>query len=183
MTRAPAPDPQTAPAPHPVIAADPALVADPALALRLGHDPFGRLVLTDPDGQTHVGLTPVRGFPFSAPTEWISLCDADGHEVVSVADIRQLPPEPRALLEAELARREFIPVIRRIHRVSPGAEPTDWHVETDRGETRFQLTSEDHIRRLDSNRALITDSHGVRYQIPNLTTLDPQTRRILRRYL
>lgn len=156
---------------------------DPAPALRLGHDSFGRLVLTDADGQSHAGLVPIRAFPFSAPTEWISLCDADGHEIVSVPDIRQLPAETRALLEAELARREFIPVIRRIHHVSPGAEPTDWHVETDRGDTRFQLTSEDHIRRLDARRAIVVDSHGVRYQIPDLTTLDPQSRRILRRYL
>jgi hypothetical protein len=156
---------------------------DRTLRLQLAYDAFGRLVLTDPDGQTHVGLVPIRSFPFSAPGEWIAFCDADGHEILSVADIRQLPAETRALLEADLARREFIPAIRRIHHVSSGAEPTDWHVETDRGQTRFQLTSEDHIRRLGTKTAIVVDSHGVRYQIPDLTALDPQSRRILRRYL
>jgi hypothetical protein len=154
-----------------------------ALSLRLAYDAFGRLNLTDPDGQTHIGVVPIRSFPFSAPTEWISFCDEEGHEIFSLADLRQVTAETRALLEADLARREFIPVIRRIHSVSSGAEPTEWHVETDRGPTRFQLTSEDHIRRMGPKLVIVVDSHGVRYQIPDLGALDHASRRILRRYL
>jgi hypothetical protein len=153
------------------------------LSLRLAYDSLGRLVLTDPDGQTHIGVAPIRSFPFSAPSEWISFCDDEGHEIFSLADMQQLTAETRTLLEADLARREFIPVIRRIHSVSSGAEPTDWHVATDRGETRFQLTGEDHIRRMGAKLVIVVDCHGVRYQIPDLGALDHASRRILRRYL
>ena len=118
-----------------------------AESIRLATDPFGHLVLTLPSGQSHAGVVPVRGFPFTAPDEWISFCDERGREVYCLPNLNRLNPETRAALEVDLARREFIPVIRRIHSVSAGADPTEWHVTTDRGDTRFTLTSEDQIRR------------------------------------
>jgi hypothetical protein len=152
-------------------------------AIRLSYDPFGRLVLTLPNRESHVGVWPVRAFPFSAPAQWISFCDEQGHEVYSLPELSELPEETRLLLEADLARREFVPVIQRIDSVSPGAEPTEWNVVTDRGETCFTLNNEDHIRRMGLNAALITDSNGVRYLIDDLEALDAASRRILRRYL
>jgi hypothetical protein len=151
--------------------------------LELAYDSFGRLLLTLPDGTSHTGVIPVRCFPFTDPTQWISFCDADGHEVFCLTGMSELPTETRKLLEADLARREFVPVIQTIRSVSPGAEPTEWDVVTDRGDTRFTLTSEDQIRRLGLQSAIVTDAHGVRYQIPSLEALDVSSRRILRRYL
>lgn len=154
-----------------------------AESIRLSRDAFGHLVLALPSGQVHAGVVPVRSFPFTAPREWISFCDDHGREVYCLPHLNLLAAETRAALEADLARREFIPVIRRIHSVSPGADPTDWHVSTDRGETRFTLNSEDQIRRMGPNAALITDSHGIRYLLADLTALDVGSRRLLRRYL
>lgn len=129
------------------------------------------------------GVVPVRAFPFSAPSECISFCDDHGHEVFFLAELSSLEAPVRELLEADLTKREFIPVIRTIYSVSAGAEPTDWHVLTDRGETRFVLSNEDNIRRLGTHGALITDSHGVRFRIRDTHELDIPSRRILRRYL
>jgi len=151
--------------------------------LALEYDAFGRLVLTTPTGERHTGVVPVRGFPFSAPAACISFCDERGGEVFFLPDLAQLQKPVRELLEADLARREFIPRIRTIYSVSSGAEPTDWHVLTDRGETRFVLNNEDSIRRMGPFGALIIDSHGVRLRIEDTRTLDPASRRILRRYL
>jgi Domain of unknown function (DUF1854) len=155
----------------------------PEASIQLAYDAFGRLQLTLPEGCSHVGVVPVRCFPFTDPTRWISFCDTTGHEVHCLADMARLPAETRTLLESDLARREFVPVIRQIHSVSPGAEPTEWDVVTDRGKTNFKLTSEDHIRRLGAQAAIVTDAHGVRYLIPSLESLDVVSRRILRRYL
>jgi hypothetical protein len=159
--------------------------ADSVACVRLGlaYDAFGRLVLTTPAGEQFTGVTPTRGFPFSAPGECISFCDDNGRELFFLPDLALLAPPVRELLEVDLARREFIPVIRAIYSVSAGAEPTDWHVETDRGPTRFVLTSEDSIRRMGPFGALITDSFGVRFRIDDSRNLDPASRRILRRYL
>lgn len=157
--------------------------ATSAIGVALEYDAFGRLVLSTPTGERHTGVVPVRGFPFSAPTECISFCDDYGREVLFLTDLAQLRPPIRELLEADLARREFIPLIQTIYSVSTGAEPTDWHVLTNRGETRFVLNNEDSIRRMGPHGALITDSHGIRLRIEDTRALDPASRRILQRYL
>jgi hypothetical protein len=154
-----------------------------AYGFRLAVDAWGRLMLTDAAGRQHVGVEPVRSFPVSDPAHGISLCDAEGHELFWIDDLADLPEATRRLLEEELARREFMPIIRRILAISALVEPSEWDVETDRGRTRFILNSEDNIRRLDEHRAMVLDTQGIRYLIPDLRTLDAGSRRILERYL
>ncbi len=151
--------------------------------LALEHDAFGRLAMTPPGGERTIGVTPVRCFPFTSPNEWISLCDERGRELYLLATLDSLSDSQRKLLEQDLASRELIPQIRKIHSVSPGSEPTQWKVATDRGETSFTLPNEDAIRRLGEHGALINDDHGVRYRILDTRTLDAASRRILNQYL
>ena len=63
------------------------------------------------------------------------------------------------------------------------AEPCEWFVETDRGPTSFVLNSDEHVRKLGQDRALILDSHGLRYLVPDAKQLDAHSRRLLSRYL
>jgi Domain of unknown function (DUF1854) len=149
----------------------------------LAQDPWGRLVLTDAEGRQHVSVEPVRAFPLSAPQGGVALCDSEGRELLWIDNLETLAPEVRVWLEAELGRREFIPVLCRVVSISTNVEPSEWQVETDRGLTRFMLRSEDDVHRLDDHRALITDSHGVRYLIPDIDGLDASSRRLLERFL
>ena len=151
--------------------------------IRLHHDAFGRLVVTLASGEIHTGVVPVRAFPFSAPDQWISLCDESGHEVFCLNDAAELDPKTRDQLAAELARREFIPRILRILNVVEGGVASQWFVESDRGDTNFELPSADNIRRMGSGGALLIDSRGIRYRITSVPQLDAHSRRILRRYL
>jgi hypothetical protein len=100
-----------------------------------------------------------------------------------VTDSAELDPKTRDQLAAELARREFIPLILGILRVVQGGVSTQWFVKSDRGDTSFELTSEDNIRRMGSEGALLVDSHGIRYRIASLPQLDARSRRILRQFL
>jgi len=149
----------------------------------LEHDAFGRLVLTMPDGAQHVGVHPVRGFPISDPRRGVAVCTVEGRELAWIDEMDQLSPAARGVLEAELAQREFLPIIKRIFRVSLQTNPCEWEVETDRGRTKFLLKSGDDVRRLENQRALVTDAHGIRYLIPDPESLDRHSRRILERYL
>jgi hypothetical protein len=150
---------------------------------RLSHDPWGRLVLIDADGIEHVGVTPVRSFPVSAPDEGLAIVSAAGAELIWVPRLADLSPDERQAIEIELAEREFTPVLRRIVRITSTIEPAEWEVETDRGVTKFVLKSDDDIRRLDGDRAMILDASGIRYIIPDTRKLDPYSRRVLERYL
>ena len=149
----------------------------------LSRDAWGRLVLTEPGGRQHVSLTPVRAFPISAPEQGLALCDDEGREVWWVEALGELPLQLRQLLEEELGRRQFMPIIQRVLRISAPAEPSQWEVVTDRGRTSFLLNSEDDVHCLEGHRALITDAHGARYLIPDTRVLDSPSRQLLERLL
>jgi len=153
------------------------------LDFKLQRNALGRLVYTAADGTTHDDVAPVHAFPISAPAEDISLVTADGHELVWIERLSDLPTETRTLLQADLASREFIPEISRLRQVTSFATPTTWSVDTDRGATTFVLKGEDDIRRLSASTLLIADSHGIHFLIRDLHKLDATSRRLLDRFL
>ena len=150
---------------------------------KLSADPWGRLVLTTPEGRVHVGVDPVRAFPISEPERFISFCDEEGQERFNLAAIDQLAEADARLLRAELANREFVPVIEKIEGVSCEGTPSDWDVVTDRGASRFTLETDDDVRRIGPHRVLITDTRKLRYQVRDVRALDSRSRRLLERYL
>lgn len=149
----------------------------------LARDSFGRLVLTDAQGERHVGITPVRAFPLSAPDHGVSLVGAEGRELVWIDEVALLPAPARALLQEELAVRDFAPTLRQLHKVSSFGVPSTWTVSTDRGDTTFVLKAEEDIRRLEGGALLIASAHGVQFRIPDVKDLDRASRKLLERFL
>jgi len=143
----------------------------------------GRLVLTDSDGHAHEGVTPVRAFPVAAPDEGLALVSAEGRELVWFERFGDVPEHARALVAEALAAREFMPEIRRLRGVSSFATPSNWDVETDRGDTTLVLGGEEDIRRLGRAALLIEDIHGIHYLIRDLAGLDRHSRKLLDRFL
>lgn len=150
--------------------------------MRLYRDALGRLMLADPSGEA-VEVRPVRLFPITDPDHFVSLCDTEGRERICVKDPAELPADTASLLIEELQRKEFLPVIQRIHKVSASSTPCEWVVDTDRGPTRFLLDSEDDVHPLSGGGVLIRDAHGTRYLVPATAKLDPASRRLLMRFL
>lgn len=152
-------------------------------AFQLHRDAYGRLVLTAPGGERHVGVLPVRAFPIAAPDEGLSLVSAEGHELVWVDHLSDLPAQARVLVEAELAAREFVPEIERIVEVSSFVCPSTWRVLTDRGPAELELKGEEDIRRLSRTRLMIADSHGIHFLVRDVAGLDRRSRKLLDRFL
>jgi len=150
---------------------------------QLDRDTFGHLVLTTQAGEVHKNVVPIRAFPIAAPTEGVSLVGPDGNELAWIDRLDSLDSATRSLINAELAAREFVPVISRLQRVSSFATPSTWFVETDRGETSFVLRGEEDIRHLGQSALMIADSHGIQYLITDLLALDKASRRMLDRFL
>jgi hypothetical protein len=150
----------------------------------LERTPFGKLILTNAQGERFAGVLPVRAFPIVAPEEGISLLSTEGHEVAWVDRLRDLPAAYQSLIEDELARREFMPVLARILDVSSFSTPCTWTVQTDRGRTEFVLRGDEDIRRIGTGRSLlVADAHGIHYLVPDQKALDAHSRRILDRFL
>jgi len=150
---------------------------------QISRNSFGRLVLVDADGAEHVGVNPVRAHPISAPDEGLSLIGPDGHELAWIDRLSELPAAERELLEAELAIRDFMPTVLRIKKVSTFSTPSQWTVETERGETHFILRTEEDIRRLGEGRLLIASSHGLQFIVPDRFALDRASKKMLERFL
>ena len=149
----------------------------------LDTDEFGRLNQRLPEGTSHTGVVPVRAFPSSDPGHWVALCDSHGHEIALLESLDLLSPEAREVLQAELARREFQPIIERILEVRSGPATIEWRVTTDHGETVFTTTGEDSVRKGVEGAVAINDNHGIRYRIIDERQLDSASRKHLRRYL
>jgi len=95
-----------------------------------------------------------------------------------------LPPAVHALIDEELAAREFVPTITRIRSVSSFSTPSTWDVDTDRGATQLVLKAEEDIRRLSGRtKLLIAASDGLQFSLPDVTALDRGSRKLLERFL
>lgn len=152
-------------------------------AFTLERNAAGRLVYREAGGPAHIGVVPVRAFPIGAPDEGLSIVSADSHELRWIERLADLDAPLRALIEAELAAREFVPVIRRLKSVSTFSTPSTWEVETDRGDASFVLKVEEDIRRIGRIRLLIGSGHGLQYAVPDISALDRPSRKLLERFL
>lgn len=148
----------------------------------LERDALGRLKFIDAAGVQHIGVYPVRAFPITSPNTGISIMDQSGKELCWFDGIQNIPEAELALIEGELAAREFMPVIQKITKVSTFATPSIWDIETDRGSTRIRLKGEEDIRRIAGNILLIADSNGLQFLIPDSTKLDKVSKKLLDRF-
>jgi hypothetical protein len=149
----------------------------------LSQNAWGQLVFTDAHGQRHEDVVPVRAFPITDPSHFLSLCDNRGAELAVCNDLATLPVAARELIEGDLSRRDFIPEIQRIIHITSGLASTEWTVETDRGRTTFVVDGEESVRRLGLHQATVTDTHRMRYLIRDLRSLDAPSRHLLERFL
>jgi hypothetical protein len=145
---------------------------------RLERHDHGRLDLVDARGTRHHDVDVLRAFPVTAPSGPVAIIAADGGELAWIEALVDQPAGLRSLLERELAQREFLPVIDRIEMVSD-SEPSEWSVVTDRGKHRFKVAHADDIARQADGGVFITDTFGMRYQIPRESALDATSRRLL----
>jgi ATP-binding cassette subfamily B protein len=148
--------------------------------LTLGAD--RSLRLSGPGLVEPVAVTPRRAFPLTHADGFVCLVDARGRERACIERLSDLDATSAQALERALSRSEFLPRIECIRRVIQDSTRSEWHVVTDRGERRFVVEQEDHIRRLEDGRHLITDADGMRYLVPNGETMDSDSRRWLSRY-
>jgi len=159
---------------------EPIPLFDPqTLTLTLDQD--GKLWAKPASGE-RLPVSARRAFPLSNPSSFVSLVDEQHYERACFTTLTDLPPATRAVLERALTVGEFLPKVRAILSISQEATLTRWQVETDHGPRQFIVDQEDHVRPLSDGRHLISDSHGMRYLVPEPNELDPVSRKWLARF-
>ena len=146
------------------------------------QDAQGRLTLVDSNGIRHANVHPAKLFPLTEKDHWISVQSEGAREILCIEDPQRLPEPSRTLLLNALARRDFVPIIQVIHRIVRLADGHEWHVTTDRGDTRFEVETDESIQALGHGRLVIVDRRNTRYLIPNVASLDRVSKRKLEHY-
>ncbi len=147
---------------------------DPVLT-RLRRDEYTDLILEYRGERKPV--TAHRAFPLTAAGQFIVLKGIDGTEVGAIRDIAGLDDESRNILESDLERTYFAPVILQVNKLEEKFHIPKWDVETDSGHRVFEVRSRRRdIRVMSGGRILLRDADGNRYEIPDYRRLDPVSR-------
>ncbi len=156
---------------------------DGTWSFQLSRDEWNHLKLTDSAGNDYLDVAVVPLFPISASKQWVSIVSADGEELACLDSMQGLSTINIALLEEELALREFVPIIEKVIRVSGITEPCEWFVETNHGPTSFVLKTEEDVRRISAKAVSITDANGIRFRVEDMKKLDKRSRAFVEWYV
>lgn len=139
-----------------------------------------RLILEDECCFLDVGFA--RAFPFSDANRYINVMNSESKEIGMFRDLRGMDSHSRQILEEELDRRYFIPLISRVYSLKEEFGMLSWDVETDRGRRKFYVRNwRDNVHELSAVRYLIVAIDGNRYEIRNLDQLDGESKAQLER--
>ncbi|MCC6444043.1 MAG: DUF1854 domain-containing protein [Armatimonadetes bacterium] len=133
----------------------------------------GSLKMTAEANRSFLRVRVSRAFPLSDPNHFIGLRDGGDGEIGVVEDLRQLAPDQKALVEEELEKRYFVPVVHRINDIKEEFGIVTWDVETDRGPKRYTVRGlKDNVHEQSDARLLVTDVDGNRFEVTDYTLLD-----------
>lgn len=140
--------------------------------------------LTLQDDRSWVKVSVARAFPLSDPDHYLGFLDGAGKDVGLLHDPSLLDPESRKVVDEELEKRYFIPVVDRVLSVKEEFGTIYWVVETDRGEKEIVARNlRDNLMELTSTRIILTDVDGNRFEFPDINKLDNKSLGILMRNL
>jgi hypothetical protein len=117
-----------------------------------------------------------RCFPWTAPSRFVSLRDAEEAEVALVRDLDELEPESRRALEGALVEAGFVLEVDGVLAVEDEIEIRTFHVRTRQGPRRFQTLRDEWPRPLPGGGILLRDVAGDLYVVRDPDALDRRSR-------
>lgn len=142
-------------------------------------DELNELELTIAD-QVYRNLRLVRCFPLTHEDKYISVLDENDNEIGIIEDLSLCQPDVSRLLLDILNTSYLVPRINKVNNIIMRGYVPVWDVETDRGHRVIELQSRRETFTIN-NRVIIRDADGNRYDIPDFTSLDQRSRRMVER--
>jgi hypothetical protein len=136
-----------------------------------------------------------KAFPFTRDREYISarfistnelgmVKDSEIKEVGMIRKLDDFPPDQVEIIEKELGRRYFVPMIEKIRNIKEEFGYIYWEVLTSAGSRRF--TTHDMNNALipvGGTRLVLVDVDGNRFEIPDYTKIDDKHRKYIDMWL
>ncbi|MGQ9609469.1 MAG: DUF1854 domain-containing protein [bacterium] len=124
-------------------------------------------------------VVPMRSFPISMRDKYISIRDIKGNELGIIRDPKDLDKESYRLLEEEIHKRYFVPVILKVKSIRDKLGIVEWEIMTDRGFRKF-LTRSIHNSIEETYKGfMIKDIENNKYELHDYSELDPKSVELL----
>jgi len=121
-----------------------------------------------------------RSFPHRETRKYISVRNSEGKEIGIIKCIDDFSKEEVAIIEEELNRRYFMPIITKINSIKTEFGFFYWDVETDAGPKMFTINGgHSSVISITETRLLIIDTGGNRYEIENYQKLDTKSLKLV----
>ncbi len=120
-----------------------------------------------------------RCFPWSRPSQYVSLRDDEENEFALIRDLDELDSKSRDALGLALAEAGFVLGVVRILEIEEEVEIRNWKVETRCGARTFQTRLDDWPREVPGGGILIRDVAGDLYLVSDPEDLDKKSRDLL----
>lgn len=162
---------------------------DPAKLLFLWPGGTAPVRMTIEGEKSFLRVYAAYAFPHSDPQRFIQFFEGKpdggrGDVIGILEDSKQLSESARKAVEEALGRGYVVPKVKRIVEVRDRRWLVQWIVETDRGIVEFEMNDiYEQIQVQLHNRVMLIDVHGNRYEIQDMTKLDPESLAFLNRFL
>jgi hypothetical protein len=145
--------------------------------MALFYEPKDQLRLTIAEDRSYIAVKPVWAAPLSRPDRLLALLNGKGEEIAMIENPADLPRESLEAVREELRRRYLTAAVSSIVHAKQEFGATYWTVQTDRGERDLvtQNLQENAIWLSDSH-LLLLDVDGNRFEITDVSALDPASR-------
>ena len=122
-------------------------------------------------------------FPWSEPSEFLSLRDEKENEVFLIEKLEDLDVLTRLTIEQYLKTAEFIMKIEKVLSVEEDVELRKYSVLTIQGERIFHTKLEDWPETLSDGSIIIKDLAGDIFKVDDINLLDPISQKNLSPYV
>lgn len=140
----------------------------------------GFLSMSIKPDETYTRVNLHRMFPFTVERGYISVRTVEGKEIGVIKSIDDFPKETVKLIEIELERRYFTPVIEKINSIREEFGYYYWDTMTSAGPRRFTVRREaQSVITINNRRILIVDVDGNRFEIPDYKAVEPRYFKII----
>ncbi len=130
--------------------------------------------------QRYEDVTIRRAFPLEMADAFIGLFAADGEEIGMIEDPALLESGSRQILDQELQRTYFLPVITEFGELVEEYGVVHTDVQTTSGPRHIEIRGiRKNIRLLSRQRAIIEDADGNRFELRDIRNLPKLTREML----
>lgn len=159
----------------------------PAEALSFSRCKKGNARMTVENEGSYPHVLFFRCFPLDTKDMMISIRNGldDGEtEIGIINDITELSEHHRRLIEEDLAKRYFVPIIEHIYSIEELFGRYMWTVKTNKGFRELTVKNiNSNVRFLGENRILVIDSDNCRYDIPDYGALDHISQNVLGKHV